>query len=99
MDVAEFSNKVDLKILLLAQEYNNEVSEVGESCLWEDAYLLSEAKNIVNDELTSTECINNIISALDCKYRLSDLVETGEVGIGEMTIDASSGCNVFTVYE
>ena len=98
MDVAEFNIKADLKILELSFIYNNDMRIKGKSCVWKDVYLLSEAIKVVNDEITDTDCIESIISALDCKYQLSDIRPRVDGGISYMTIDPATICNVFTVY-
>lgn len=98
MDVVDFNIKADLKILQLAFQYNTDIREKGNSCVWKDVYLLSEAIKVVNDEITDSDCIESIISALDCKYKLSDIRPRVDGGISYMTIDPATICNVFTVY-
>lgn len=98
MDVAEFTVKAGFKILELGFDYNKEISDKGESCIWKDVYILSEAVKVVNDELTTTTCISNIITQLDNKYELEAVEAPSTAGIGEMTIDPPTECNVFTIY-
>jgi hypothetical protein len=98
VDVAEFIRKAQFKILSLSVSYNEQVNEKGSSCLWNDVYLLCEAIEIVSSEFATTECIDKIISKLDARYSLSQLTAPSDGGIGEMTVDPSGECNVFTVY-
>lgn len=99
MDVAEFTIKAGFKILEFSFIFNKEISEKGKSFIWEDVYILSEAIKVVNDEITDSTCISNIISALDLKYELEAVEAPSTGGIGEMTIDPPTDCNVFTIYE
>ncbi len=99
MDVVEFTEKAGYKILELSLQYNEEFNNKGVSCKWKDVYILSEAVDVVNDEVTSTDCINRIISRLDTKYQLTLATAPSEGGIGFMAIDPPSNCNVFTIYE
>ena len=98
MDAVEFTSKVELKILSLSNAYKAEFKEKGESCIWKDVYILSEAVEVVNHELTSATCIENIIAALDAKYGLEAVEAPSTGGFGEMTIDPDTDCNVFTIY-
>ena len=98
MDVAEFTIKAGFKILELGFDYNKEISDTGESCVWKDVYILTEAVKVVNDELTTTTCISNIITQLDNKYELESVEAPSTEGIGGMTIDPPTDCNVFTIF-
>ena len=98
MVVNEFISRANKKIRLLSGSL---IPKVGFSdCLCEakSIFLLSQAVEVVQDELTSQECIDEIISTLVNKFCLEDLLLIEGSGIGTFRIDNNEDCTVFKIY-
>lgn len=98
MDVNEFIARANKKIRMLSATL---IPKVGfSSCLCEanDIFLLSQAIEIVQDELTPQECIDEIITTLVNKYCLEDLLLITGSGIGTFRLDNNEDCTVFKIY-
>lgn len=98
MDVNEFIARANKKIRMLSAAL---IPKVGfSSCLCEanDIFLLSQAIEIVQDELTPQECIDETITTLVNKYCLEDLLIITGSGIGTFRLDNNEDCTVFKIY-
>ena len=98
VDVNEFIARANKKIRMLSAKL---IPKVGfSSCLCEanDIFMLSQAIEVIQDELTTQECIDEILSTLLNKYCLNDIVLITGSGIGTFRIDNNEDCTVFRIY-
>jgi hypothetical protein len=98
VDVNEFISRAKKKIRLLSASL---IPKIGfNECLCEakDIYILSQAIEVVQDSITSQECIDKTISELVNRYCLEDLLLIDGSGIGIFRVDNNEDCSVFKIY-
>lgn len=98
VDVNEYKKRVERKIVALSRTL---IPKIGfSSCLCEakDIFILSQSIEVIDDNLTSQECIDAIISRLSEKYCLQDIYIPEGSGIGTFRIDNNEDCTVFKIY-
>ena len=98
MVVSEFVNRASQKIFLLGCDILPKVGFKSVCCPIESIYELSEAIEVVQDSLTTAECIEDIICLFVEKYCLNDVDIFESAGINFMSIDSNDTCNVFRIY-
>lgn len=99
VDVNEFIERATKKIRILSAILIPKIGFSDCLCEAEDIYILSQAIDIVQDSITSQECIDKTISTLVDRYCLEDLLLIDGSGIGIFRIDNNEDCTVFKIYE